>query len=55
MKDTLYLFIRVIVETTHPDIHTAIAELQSHADYSIGSTPNVQVLETEIIELNTLN
>jgi hypothetical protein len=55
MKDTLYLFIKVVVETTYRNIHDAIDELQTETDYSIGSTPNVKVLETEIIELDTKN
>jgi hypothetical protein len=55
MKDTLYLFIKVVVETTYTNIHDAIDELQTETDYSIGSTENVTVLETEIIELNTKN
>ncbi|RKR80082.1 hypothetical protein BDD43_0175 [Mucilaginibacter gracilis] len=55
MKDTLFLFIKVVVETTHLNIHTAIDELQTETDYHIGSTPNVKVLETEIIELHTQN
>lgn len=55
MKDTLYLFIKVVVETTHPNIHDAIEELQTETNYSIGSTENVQVLKTEIIELKTKN
>jgi hypothetical protein len=55
MKDTLYLFIKVVVETNYPNIHDAINELQSETDYSIGSTLHVKVLETEIIELDTQN
>jgi hypothetical protein len=55
MKDTLYLFIKVVVETSYPNIHDAIDELQTQTNYSIGSTSNVKVLETEIIELDTQN
>jgi len=55
MKDTLFLFIKVVVETTHSNINDAIEELQTETDYSIGSTENVKVLETEIIELNAKN
>ena len=53
MKDTLYLFIKVVVETNYPNIHDAIYELQAETDYTIGSTENVKVIETEIIELDT--
>jgi hypothetical protein len=55
MKDTLYLLIKVVVETTHTNIHNAISELQTKTDYSIGSTQNVRVLETKIIKLKTKN
>jgi len=55
MKDTVFLLIKVTVNTSHSNIHDAIAELQSKTVYSIGSTKNVRVLETKIISLNTKN
>jgi len=51
MKDTIYLLIKVVVETTHPNIYDAMRELQSQTEYSVSSTPNVQVLITEIMDL----
>lgn len=53
MEDTIFLLVKVKVKTTFQSIHDAIAELQSETDYSIGSTENVQVIETEIIDLKT--
>jgi len=55
MKDTVYLFIKVVIETTHLNIHDAIQELQTETVYSIGSTKRVKVLETKIMDLKTKN
>lgn len=55
MNDTVYLFIRVVIETTFPNIHDAIQELQTETVYYIGSTQNVKVLETKIMDLKTKN
>jgi hypothetical protein len=51
MKDTIYLLIKVTIETTHPNIYDAMREFQSQTEYSVTSTPNVQVLITEIMDL----
>ncbi len=51
MKDTVFLFIKVTIETSHTSIRDAVKELE--IEFSISSTKNVQVLETEIIKLNT--
>lgn len=52
MEDRIFLLVKVTIETTHPNIHDAIAELQS-SDVEITSTSNVKVLRTEIIPMNT--
>ncbi|MBS7565336.1 hypothetical protein KHS38_13060 [Mucilaginibacter sp. Bleaf8] len=52
MEDRIFLLVKVTIETTHPIIYDAIAELQN-SDVKITSTENVQVLRTEIIPLNT--
>ncbi len=52
MEDKIFLLVKVIIKTTHPVIHEAIAELQN-GDVKIASTDNVQVLHTEIISMNT--
>jgi len=51
MKDTIYLLIKVTVETTHPNIYDAMREFQSKTEYSVTSTPKVKVLITEIMDL----
>ncbi len=53
MKDTIFLFFKVVIETSHNSIRDAVKELETETTYFIGSTKNVQVLETEIIKLNT--
>ncbi len=54
MKDTIFLFFKVVIETSHTAIRDAVKELETETDYFIGGgTKNVQVLETEIIKLNT--
>lgn len=52
MKDTIFLFIKVVIQTKHRNIQDAMQELETETQYTIGSTENVEVLETEIIELN---
>jgi len=53
MKESIFLLIKVSIRTTHKSIHDAIAELQTKTKLSVSSTPNVEVLETKIIPLNT--
>ena len=57
MKDTIFLYIKVVIHTKHLHIQDAMKELETESQYTIGSTANVEVLETEIIKLNkdTLN
>jgi hypothetical protein len=52
MKDTIFLFIKVVIQTKHRNIQDAMQELETETQYTISSTENVEVLETEIIELN---
>ena len=52
MKDTIFLFIKVVIQTKHQNIQDAMEELETQTQYTIGSTENVEVLETEIIKLN---
>ena len=53
--DKIFLLIKVTIRTEYQNIHDAIQELQQETDYHIGSTKNVEVLDTEIIELHTKN
>ncbi|MBS1501474.1 MAG: hypothetical protein JST32_05400 [Bacteroidetes bacterium] len=53
MKDSIFLLVKVSVRTRHKSIHDAIAELQTKTRLSVSSTPNVEVIETKIIPLNT--
>lgn len=49
-KYTLFLVVRVEVETTADNLFKAITELESQTSYKIGSTENLKVLETQILE-----
>jgi hypothetical protein len=53
MEDVIYLLIKVTVRTEFKNIHDAIEELQTNTIYFIGSTENVEVTDTEIMELKT--
>ena len=53
MEDTIFLLVKVTIITKHINIHDAIHELQSQTVLQVSSTPNVEVVHTKIIELNT--
>ena len=55
MEDKIFLLVKVTIKTRKSNIHDAIQELQSKTELSVSSTPNVEVLQTKIIELNTKN
>jgi hypothetical protein len=41
------------IETTHKNIYDAIQELQAQTEIQVGSTKNVKVLKTEIMQTKT--
>jgi hypothetical protein len=53
MEDKIFLLVKVTIRTTHSSIHDAIHELQTQTVLQVSSTPNVEVLQTKIFELNT--
>ena len=53
MEDTIFLLVKVTIKTTHSSIHDAIQELQTQTVLQVSGTPNVEVIQTKIIELNT--
>ena len=53
MEDRIFLLVKVTIKTTHSNVHDAIQELQTETVLQVSSTPNVEVLQTKIIELNT--
>ena len=55
MEDKIFLLVKVTIKTTYRNIHDAIQELQTNTVLQVSSTPNVEVLQTKIIELNTKN
>lgn len=55
MEDKIFLLVKVTIKTNYPLFSSAIKELQSKTDLRVSSTANVQVLKTEIMQLNTNN
>jgi hypothetical protein len=53
MEDRIYLLVKCTINTTHRHIHEAIQELQDDTILQLTDTENVQVLQTEIIKMNT--
>ncbi|WP_175404022.1 hypothetical protein [Mucilaginibacter sp. PPCGB 2223] len=53
MEDKIFLLVKVSIKTKYSNIHDAIQELQTKTVLQVSSTPNVEVLQTKIIELNT--
>ncbi len=44
MKDTIFLFFKVVIEPSHNSIRDAVKELETETEFTIGSTKNVQVV-----------
>lgn len=53
MEEKIFLLIKVTVRTSYKDFHDAVKELQSKTEYQIGSTKNVKVLKSEILQLKS--
>lgn len=46
---TLYIMVRVAVQSGHPNIADTVNEEETQATFSLNDTPNVKILETEIL------
>lgn len=53
MEDRIFLLVKCTIETKHKHIHEAIHEFQDNTVLQLSDTENVQVLQTEIIKMNT--
>ncbi len=53
MEDRIFLLVKCTIRTRHRQIHEAISELQEGTALQVSSTPNVEVLKTEIMKMNT--
>jgi hypothetical protein len=53
MEDKIFLLVKVTIRTTHKTTRDAMLELQSKTALQVGSTKNVSVLKTEIMQLKT--
>jgi hypothetical protein len=50
MYDTIYLLVRVTMQTSHKNVHEAINELQEKGSCTIGDTKKVKVCATEFMK-----
>lgn len=53
MEDRIFLLVKCTIKTRHKHIHEAIQEFQDDTVLQLTDTENVQVLQTEIIKMNT--
>ncbi len=47
--ETVYIMVRVAVQSGYPNISDTVNEIETEAKFSLNHTPNIQVLETEIL------
>jgi len=50
MKDKIFLIVNLWVKTKHPKINDAVKELETASQLTIANTPNVEVLQCEILK-----
>ncbi|MES2063082.1 MAG: hypothetical protein V4456_14240 [Bacteroidota bacterium] len=53
MKDTVYLLIKVVIDTNYKNIQDAIGEVQRNTIYTVMDSKNVKVLNSQIMDLRT--
>jgi len=53
MEDQIFLLVKCTIKTKHKHIHEAIQEFQEDTILYLTDTENLQVLQTEIIKMNT--
>jgi hypothetical protein len=53
MEDRIFLLVKCTIKTTHKHIHEAIQEFQEDTLLQLTDTENVQLLQAEIIKMNT--
>jgi hypothetical protein len=53
MKDTVYLLIKVVIETNYKNIQDAIGDVQRNTVYTVMDSKNVKVINSKIMDLRT--
>ncbi|QTE41571.1 MULTISPECIES: hypothetical protein [Mucilaginibacter] len=53
MKDTVYLLIKVVIDTNYRNIQDAIGEVQRNTIYTVIDSKNVKVIDSKIMDLRT--
>jgi len=49
MYDTIYLLVKVTIQTSHKNVHEAISEIQEKATCTVSSTKKVKICATELM------
>jgi len=49
MYDTIYLLVKVTIQTSHKNVHEAINEIQEKSICTVSSTKKVKVCATELM------
>lgn len=50
MYDTIFLLVKATIQTTHKNVHEAIAEIQQKATVTVSSTKKVKVHDTKLMD-----
>ncbi|WP_419699046.1 hypothetical protein [Mucilaginibacter sp. NFX135] len=50
MEDTIFLLVKATIQTSHKNVHEAIAEIQHKATCTITSTKKVKVHEIKFMD-----
>ncbi|WDF57184.1 hypothetical protein [Mucilaginibacter sp. KACC 22063] len=53
MKDTVYLLIKVVIETNYKNIQDAIGDVQRNTVYTVMDSKNVRIINSKIMDLRT--
>jgi hypothetical protein len=50
MYDTIFLLVKVTIQTTHPQVHDAISEIQQNATCTITNTKKVKIHHIQFMD-----
>jgi len=50
MYDTIFLLVRATIQTTHKNVHEAIAEIQQKAVVTVSDTKKVKVHDIKLMD-----
>jgi len=50
MYDTIFLLVKATIQTTHKNVHEAIAEIQQKAIVTVSDTKKVKIRELKLMD-----